>query len=74
MTCNCMTEMNAALAERNTRLATSFMLDRRLNTARVSMIVATEVVTKKRGAQAIVAIPTFCPFCGVRCRDEGAQT
>lgn len=67
MSCDCITTVNAALAERNTRLSTSFMLDRRLSTARVSLIVATEVVTKKRGAQATLAIPTFCPFCGVKC-------
>lgn len=62
MSCTCIETVNTKLAERNTRLVEAICL----RPFRTSLMIATEVVEKKRGARAVGMFPTFCPFCGVQ--------
>ncbi|SFD72693.1 hypothetical protein SAMN05428997_14615 [Bosea sp. CRIB-10] len=59
--CNCIDVVDAKLAERNTRLVRAITL-RPFGT---HLMIATEIIEKKRGARAVGMFPTFCPFCGV---------
>lgn len=61
MGCNCIDEMNTAIASKNTRLSLAFRMS-----GPASLIIETELIEKKRGAKPLMAIPTFCPFCGVK--------
>lgn len=60
--CNCIEVVDAQLAERNTRLVQALTLR---PVVRSHLMIATEVIEKKRGARAVGMFPTFCPFCGV---------
>lgn len=60
--CNCIDVVDAQLAERNTRLVQAFTL----RPFASHLMIATEIVEKKRGARAVGMFPTFCPFCGVK--------
>lgn len=59
--CNCIDVVDAKLAERNTRLVQAITL-RPFGTR---LMIATEIIEKKRGARAVGMFPTFSPFCGV---------
>lgn len=59
--CNCIEVVDAKLAERNTRLVQALTL----RPFRSRLMIATEIIEKKRGARAIGMFPTFCPFCGI---------
>lgn len=59
--CNCIEIVDAKLAERNTRLVQALTL----RPFRSRLMIATEIIEKKRGARAVGMFPTFCPFCGV---------
>lgn len=59
--CNCIEVVDAKLAERNTRLVQAITL-RPWGTR---LMIATEIIEKKRGARPVGMFPTFCPFCGV---------
>lgn len=59
--CNCIDVVDAMLAERNTRLVQAITL----RPVRTRLMIATEVIEKKRGARAVGMFPTFCPFCGI---------
>lgn len=63
MACECMGEMNAKLAERNTELCPTLIFGR---PSYVTVSIMTEVKTKQRGARPVQVLPTYCPFCGVR--------
>jgi hypothetical protein len=60
--CNCIEVVDAHLAERNTRLVQALTLR---PTVRSHLMIATEIIEKKRGARAVGMFPTYCPFCGV---------
>lgn len=65
MACNCIAEMDAKLAPHNTRIAVTFGFPRDGSPSYTLPTIGTEKVeSRKRGGRAI-AIPTFCPFCGV---------
>lgn len=59
--CNCVETVDAMLAERNTRLVQALTV----RPLRSRLMIATEVIEKKRGARAVGMFPTYCPFCGV---------
>jgi len=63
MTCDCIEDVNARLAERNTRIMLPIMLGAD-QTARP--MIETEQIEKGRGkAKACGMFATYCPFCGV---------
>lgn len=61
--CNCITEANKALAEKNTVLDTKMTVD--LKTGKFSSVIT--VPTRKlnsRGKRAVIVPINFCPLCG----------
>lgn len=69
MTCTCITEIDARLGENNTRLCVTFGFPRDGRPSFTRPTIMTEKIeTRKRGS-AVLAIPTFCPFCGTRYED-----
>lgn len=64
MTCECITTVDAMLAERNTRIALPIMLGAD-QTAR-PMIVTEQIETGRGKQKAVSMFATFCPFCGVK--------
>lgn len=71
MTCGCMSEMDAKLAEHNTKLRCTFGYGRDGSTWFLPLI-GTEKLERKVRKGPALAIPTFCPFCGTRYKPEEA--
>lgn len=68
MSCNCADEVDAKLAERNTRLTRALVFqkskDRENNP---DLMLQTEQIETGRGKQKAVSMfISFCPFCGVK--------
>ncbi len=65
MACDCIKQMNAKLAEHNTRLCVTFGFPR---DGGPSYTIPTLMVEKinTRNREKVLAIPTFCPFCGAK--------
>ncbi|WP_374406570.1 hypothetical protein [Pelagerythrobacter sp.] len=63
MTCNCIEEMDAQLADHNTKLGVTFGFGRDGSNYTLPSIVTEKVEKRVRKGPAL-AIPTFCPFCG----------
>lgn len=64
MACNCITTVDADLAERNTRIMLPIMLGGD-QTPR-PMIVTDQIETGRGKKKAVGLFATFCPFCGTR--------
>jgi len=64
MSCKCFDEVDAMLAERNTRIKFPIMLggDQTLR----PMIVTEQIETGRGKKKAVGMFATFCPFCGVK--------
>lgn len=63
-TCNCIAEMDAKLAAMNTKLHITLGFGRDGSTYVLPLIGTEKIETRKRVGPAL-AIPSFCPFCGV---------
>jgi hypothetical protein len=63
--CNCIEEMDAKLAELNTRLVTTFSFPVDAPSYTRPRLATEKIETRKRVGPAL-ALPSFCPFCGVR--------
>ncbi len=63
MTCNCIAEVDAKLAERNTRIMLPIMLG--ADQTPRAMIVTDQIETGRGEQKAVGMFATFCPFCGV---------
>lgn len=70
MTCDCITTVDAMLAERNTRIMIPIMLGG--HTPR-PMIVTDQIETGRGKKKAVGMFATFCPFCGVKYDAEAAS-
>lgn len=69
MTCSCIADVDAMLAERNTRIMLPIMLGAD-QTSRPMIV--TEQIEKGRGKKKAVGMfATFCPFCGVKYQRDG---
>lgn len=69
MTCDCMSEMDAKLAEHNTKLQVTFGFGRDGSTWLLPLL-GTEKIERRVRKGPALAIPTFCPFCGVKYKPE----
>lgn len=70
MSCDCITKVDAMLADRNTRIMLPIMLGED-QTPRV-MIVTDQIETGRGKKKACGMFATFCPFCGVSYKSEPA--
>lgn len=62
MTCNCISKVDALLAERNTRITLPIMLG--ADQTERAMIVTEQIESGRGKAKAAAMFATFCPFCG----------
>lgn len=69
MACTCLDDFDAKLRDRNTKLVRTFVL--RPIAAEFPKI-ATEKLNPRQREQ-VIAIPTYCPFCGVAYALEGGK-
>lgn len=67
MACNCITEMNEALATKNTVLVDVWQFGKPYTTVSIETKRIENLRDRKK---ATLAIPTFCPFCGTRYEEE----
>ncbi|MBN9601854.1 MAG: hypothetical protein J0G33_02875 [Afipia felis] len=73
MACNCIDEIDAKLAEHNSKLEVGFTLGSEERHSFVFPALRTEKIDK-RNRKKMGAIPTFCPFCGTRYREASPAT
>lgn len=72
MACECIAVMNKAAAEHNTRLCETFMFRRDSEPTLLVVTLMTEKINT-RDRKKVTLLPTFCPFCGVRYREEAKE-
>lgn len=72
MACNCTSEMNALLAEHNTRVCETMAFPSDGKPAYTLPHIMTEKIEKRQRKGPALAIPTFCPFCGTEYAGEAA--
>jgi hypothetical protein len=60
--CGCIDRINAKLKERNTELSTCFDLEN--TTAGHRLLVGTNKIDRSKRGRPVLAVATFCPFCG----------
>ncbi|PKP92260.1 MAG: hypothetical protein CVT77_09555 [Alphaproteobacteria bacterium HGW-Alphaproteobacteria-16] len=66
MTCTCIEEMDAKLAEHNTRLSVTLGFPHDGSPAFVRPHLQTEKIETRKRVGPALAVPSFCPFCGTR--------
>lgn len=64
MSCECISIVDAKLAERNTRITLPLMLG--ADQTPRPMIVTEQVETGRGKKKAVGMFATFCPFCGIK--------
>lgn len=76
MTCECINDLNAKLAEHNTRLSMTiaFREVRGKTVGNAYPSIQTEACLKKRGQRPMVVMPDFCPWCGVKYDSDEDRT
>ena len=71
MACNCINEMNDRMVEHNTRLCVTFGFPRDGSPSYTRPALMTEKINT-RNRNRVLAIPSFCPFCGGKYEKEPA--
>jgi hypothetical protein len=64
MTCSCIEQMDAKLAVHNTRLVVTFGFPRDGSPSYVRPSLHTEKIEARKRGKGVIALPSFCPFCG----------
>ena len=70
--CDCITQMGAMLAPRNTRLSLGFSISTKTGAIHEYPVIMSEKIDKRSRAKQVQPIPTFCPFCGEKYRKDEA--
>lgn len=73
MSCNCIEEMDAKLGEHNTKMGVIFGFPRDGRPMFVRPFIMTEKIERRKRVGPLLAVPTFCPFCGERYEPAPAQ-
>ncbi|PJI89045.1 hypothetical protein DAH55_03945 [Sphingomonas koreensis] len=64
--CNCVADFNRKLAERNTRIIETIGIPRDGGPLFTRPTIRTEKIETRKRVGPAIAVPTYCPFCGVR--------
>ncbi|NHC05897.1 hypothetical protein [Azonexus fungiphilus] len=67
--CNCGTELNKALAEKNGRLAMALQVTSSMG-LRSRLCIATEKIDKTKRKPVPTVVANYCPFCGEKLADD----
>ncbi len=70
MGCSCLAEFSDKLAEHNTRICVTFGFPRDGSPSFMRPTIQTEKIETRKRVGPVLAIPTFCPFCGARYEPE----
>ena len=70
MACDCIEVMDAKLATMNHKLMPTMVFPRDGTPGYLMVHITVEKVETRKRGQGVNAIPTFCPFCGVRYMPE----
>lgn len=65
VTCNCVEEMDKLLAPKNTKLQVTMGFPRDGRKAYALPCIRVEKIEPRKRVGPAIAIPSFCPFCGV---------
>lgn len=63
MICECVERINGAIKDKNTEISIAFSLDDKMDLDG-SILVATNKIDKSKKGKPIMAVASFCPFCG----------
>jgi hypothetical protein len=63
--CNCVADFNTKLREHNTKIVETIGIPRDGSPAFTRPTIRTEKIESRKRAGPAIAMPTFCPFCGV---------
>lgn len=72
MPCNCIEVMNAKLADHNTEIEETICFPRDSSPAFTLPKIGTKKVESRVRRGPALAIPSFCPFCGVPYQPQSA--
>ena len=64
MACDCIADMDAKLAEHNTRLVCTFAIPRDGSPMTTRPKLETEKIEPRKRGKGVFPVPTYCPFCG----------
>lgn len=64
--CNCLSDFNERLKEHNTKIDVTFVIPRNGGPMRDFPKIETSKIETRKRVGPVIAVPTFCPFCGQR--------
>lgn len=64
--CECLTDFNERLKEHNTQIDVTFGFPRDGSPPFTRPTISTSKIEKRKRVGPVIAVPTFCPFCGDR--------